>query len=166
MREVQKIPVTLDQDLTINLSIGEHSQLIKSIIEDFGSRYVPNGKLLYVGDTGQKWGYVDSAEFERLGIELNLHGKMPDVILYAPTHGWLFLIEAVTSHGPVDGKRYQELNQLFQRANLGLIFVTAFATRREMARFAADISWESEVWIAEAPDHLIHFNGSRFLGPY
>ncbi|WP_110519080.1 BsuBI/PstI family type II restriction endonuclease [Herpetosiphon llansteffanensis] len=166
LREMQRIPVTLSQNLNIDLSAGEHSQLIKAIIEDFGSRYVPNGKLLYVGDTGQKWGYVDQAEFERLGIELDLHGKMPDVILYAPDQNWLFLVEAVTRHGPVDGKRYHELNQLFQRANLGLIFVTAFATRREMARFVADISWESEVWIAEAPDHLIHFNGSRFLGPY
>lgn len=166
LREIQRIPVALSQELMIDLSAGEHSQLIKAIIEDFGSRYVPNGKLLYVGDTGQKWGYVDQAEFDRLGIQLDLHGKMPDVILYAPTQNWLFLVEAVTSHGPVDGKRYQELTQRFQRANLGLIFVTAFATRREMARFVADIAWESEVWIAEAPDHLIHFNGSRFLGPY
>ena len=25
---------------------------------------------------------------------------------------------------------------------------------------------ESEVWIAEDPDHMIHFNGERVLGPY
>ncbi|MFS2517149.1 MULTISPECIES: BsuBI/PstI family type II restriction endonuclease [Parabacteroides] len=29
----------------------------------------------------------------------------------------------------------------------------------------ADIAWETEVWIAENPGHMIHFNGDRFIGP-
>jgi hypothetical protein len=76
------------------------------------------------------------------------------------------LIESVTSHGPVDGKRHAELAKLFSPAKAGLVYVTAFPSRDLMARYLSDISWETEVWIADAPSHLIHFNGERFLGPY
>ena len=76
------------------------------------------------------------------------------------------LVEAVTSAGPVDMKRRQELAAIFANSKAGLVYVTAFATREAMRAFLTDISWETEVWIASAPDHLIHFNGERFLGPY
>ncbi|BCH63833.1 hypothetical protein RvVAT039_10490 [Agrobacterium vitis] len=91
---------------------------------------------------------------------------MPDVIIYYPEKNWLLLIESVTSHGPVDGKRHGELAKLFASATPGLVYVTAFPTRRIMAKYLSEIAWETEVWVAEAPTHLIHFNGVRFLGPY
>jgi len=91
---------------------------------------------------------------------------MPDVILYHTTKDWLVLVEAVTSHGPIDPKRRQDLAALFQDAKPGLIFVTAFLTRQAMREYLPFISRETEVWVAESPDHLIHFNGERFLGPY
>jgi hypothetical protein len=145
---------------------GKHSQLIKSIVEDFGGYFVPKGKLVYAGDTGNKHGYTDACLLKQLGIELDGHGKMPDVVLYSPKRKWLFLIEAVTSHGSVDGKRHQELKKLFSQARAGLVYVTAFSTRMIMSRYIRNISWETEVWVAEAPTHLIHLDGSRFLGPY
>lgn len=101
-----------------------------------------------------------------LGISLDAAAKMPDVVIHDVKRNWLVLIEAVTSAGPVDGKRRAELKQLFKNSAAGLVFVTAFETRKAMQAFLGQISWESEVWIAEAPEHLIHFNGSRFLGPY
>ncbi len=91
---------------------------------------------------------------------------MPDVIIYHTAKQWLVLIEAVTSHGPIDPKRRQELKQLFGTAQVGLVYVTTFLTCAAMREYLADISWETEVWVAEAPSHLIHFNGERFLGPY
>jgi hypothetical protein len=91
---------------------------------------------------------------------------MPDVVVHLPERNWLVLIEAVTSHGPVNPKRHNELKELFGGSTAGLVFVTAFLTRHEMARHLPEIAWETEVWVAEAPDHLVHFNGERFLGPY
>jgi hypothetical protein len=164
-REMKKVRVGIS-GVEVVLSPGKHSQLIKSIIEDFGGYFVPKGKLVYAGDTGNKHGYTDACLLKRLGIALDGHGKMPDVILYCPRRKWLLLIEAVTSHGPVDGKRHQELKELFSKASAGLVYVTAFSTRTIMSRYLCNISWETEVWVAEAPTHLIHFNGSRFLGPY
>jgi hypothetical protein len=122
--------------------------------------------LVYVGDTGDKWGYFDAVLLSRLGVSVDAHGKMPDVVLYHRERNWLILIESVTSHGPVDGKRHAELCGLFAAATAGLVYVTAFPSRSMMSRYLPDIAWETEVWVADAPSHLIHFNGERFLGPY
>lgn len=164
-REMKKIPVRI-KTRTIVLSPGKHSQLIKRIVEEFGGIFVPDGQLVYMGDTGAKQSYSDADLFAKLGLTLDDHGKMPDVILYCPVRNWLILVEAVTSHGPVDGKRHQELELLFEKACIGRVYVTAFASRAAMSRYLSNIAWETEVWVADAPTHLIHFNGSRFLGPY
>ena len=140
--------------------------MIRNIIEVFAPRFAPNGICVYVGDTGDKWGYFDPDMLAELGLDLGPHGKMPDVVLYCAKRNWLLLIESVTSHGPVDGKRHAELARLFTGADAGLVYVTAFPSRAVMARYLADIAWETDVWVAEAPSHLIHFNGERFLGPY
>lgn len=164
-RKQQQVPVRLRSGLEMTLSPGKHSELIKGIIEDFGSRYSPDGVLLYAGDTGDKWGFFDREVFSQIGISLDSHGKMPDVIIYDEKNHWLFLIEAATSHGPVDHKRKIELSSLFDQLGLGLVFVSAFPDKSIMNRFLGDIAWETEVWIASDPTHLIHFNGHKFLGP-
>lgn len=165
-RKMKLIPVQIASGREIKLSPGAHSNLIKAIIEDFGSRFVPDGKLVYAGDTGDKWGYFDESLLANLGVTVDSHGKMPDAVIYYPKRNWLLLVEAVTSHGPVDGKRHEELAKLFSKATPGLVYVTAFPDRILMARYLPLIAWETEVWVADAPSHLIHFNGERFLGPY
>ena len=165
-RDMKKLPVKLATGETIRLSPGAHSELIKAIIEEFASRFVPGGVLIYAGDTGEKWGYFDKELLAKLGVAVDGHGKMPDVVLYYPEREWLLLVESVTSHGPVDGKRHEELARLFAKSKAGLVYVTAFPSRAIMARYLGKIAWETEVWCADAPSHLIHFNGERFLGPY
>lgn len=165
-RDLNRIPIKLSQDEQILLTPGSHSELIKAIIEEFGSRFVPSGILIYVGDTGKKWGYFDQEILSKLNVSIDSHGKMPDVVIYYPEKNWLILVEAVTSHGPVNGKRHEELKNLFADSSAGLVFVTAFPNRSLMARYLSEIAWETEVWTADAPSHLIHFNGIRFLGPY
>lgn len=165
-REQNRVPVQIAQGKKITLSPGEHSELIRAIIEEFAPRFAPNSVLVYAGDTGDKWGYFDAALLAKLGINIDSHGKMPDVVLYYTKRNWLLLVESVTSHGPVDGKRHAELSQLFAGAKAGLVYVTAFPNRTIMARYLGEIAWETEVWVSEAPSHLIHFNGERFLGPY
>jgi hypothetical protein len=165
-RKMLMIPVTITEGRSIQLSPGKHSQLIKAIIEEFAPRFAPGGIVLYAGDTGEKWGYFNETGLNDLGVQVDMHGKMPDVIIHYPTKNWILLVEAVTSHGPVNAKRRNELAKLFKCCAAGPVYVTAFPTRVEMARYLADISWETEVWVAEAPTHLIHFNGERFLGPY
>lgn len=166
-REQNLVPVRIEPGKEIALSPGEHSELIHAIIEDFGARFVPGGVLIYAGDTGEKWGYFDAVLLSDLGVNVDAHGKMPDVVLHYPERNWLLLVESVTSHGPVDGKRHAELARLFEGSRAGLVYVTAFPNRVLMARYLGEIAWETEVWVADAPSHLIHFNGERFLGrPY
>lgn len=160
------IPVQISADMEIRLSPGEHSELIRDVVEHFGPRFAPGAKLVYAGDTGEKWGYFDKSLLASLGIEVDNHGKMPDVVLYDGARGWLLLVECVTSHGPVDAKRHRELAGLFASAIPGIVYVSAFPTRTVMTKYLAEIAWETEVWVADSPSHLIHFDGERFLGPY
>ena len=165
-REQNRIPVEIAPGKEITLSPGEHSELIRAIIEDFAPRFAPGSVLVYAGDTGDKWGYFDAALLAELGVDVDSHGKMPDVVLHFTAKNWLLLVESVTSHGPVDGKRHAELAKLFAGSKAGLVYVTAFPNRSIMGRYLGEIAWETEVWVADAPSHLIHFNGVRFLGPY
>jgi len=165
-REMERIPVSLADGTEIRLSPGAHSVLIRDIIHEFAPCFSPGSELIYAGDAGDKLGYFDRKRLAALGVKVDSHGKMPDVVIYDGRRNWLLLIESVTSHGPVDGKRHHELASLFAASTAGLVYVTAFPTRAIMARYLAEIAWESEVWVAEAPTHLIHFNGVGFLGPY
>ncbi|MEG0837407.1 MAG: BsuBI/PstI family type II restriction endonuclease [Akkermansia sp.] len=165
-RNQNLIPVNISSDKTITLSPGEHNELIRDIIENFAPRFAPGSQLIYAGDTENKWGYFDETRLKKMGVQVDSHGKMPDVILHFTQKNWLLLVESVTSHGPVDGKRHSELAELFATSTAGLVYVTAFPNRSLMGHYLGEIAWETEVWIADAPSHLIHFNGTRFLGPY
>ncbi len=165
-RQMKRIPVQIAKGKIITLSPGGQNVLVEKIIKDFCAVFASGGKLVYVGDTDEKRAYFDEPLLDSLGVEIEAHGKTPDVIVYVPRKNWLVLIEAVTSHGPVNPKRRGELKALFKQSSAGLVFVTAFLDRQAMMKYLSEISWETEVWVADAPGHLIHFNGERFLGPY
>jgi hypothetical protein len=165
-RQMQRIPIQIAKGKIITLSPGGQNVLVEKIIKDFCAIFTSGGKLVYVGDTDEKWAYFDEPLLNSLGVKIETHGKMPDAIVYVPHKNWLVLIEAVTTHGPVNPKRRGELKVLFKQCEAGLVFVTAFLDRQAMMKYLSEISWETEVWVADAPTHLIHFNGERFLGPY
>ena len=121
---------------------------------------------LLIGDTARNSGYYDESGLKKLGIIMDSHGKKPDVIIYDRKNNWLLVIEAVTSHGPIEPKRHIELKKIFSKSQIGVVFVTTFLNQKEMLKYFNNISWETEVWTADEPEHMIHFNGSRFLGPY
>ena len=165
-RNLARVPVTLPDGSQVALSPGGQNPLIKAIIEQFCPAFAPGGVVIYIGDTENKFVHLEVERLKSLGVTLDSAAKIPDVIVHYTAKNWLLLIEAVTSAGPVDGKRRKELKELFSGCKAGLVFVTAFETRRVMQSFVSQLAWESEVWIAEDPDHMIHFNGERFLGPY
>jgi len=151
---------------TIFLSPGVHNHLQIAVVEEFGPRFAPGANLLYVGDTALKHVIFDAHEFAKLNVPVTAHDKLPDIILYWPERNWLFLIEAVTSHGPISPKRHREIEAMLKGCPAERIYVTAFLDVRAFRKYAGDIAWETEVWIAETPGHMIHFNGPKFLGPY
>ncbi len=172
VREMNQIPISLPDGSTISLSPGKHNQLHADIVHEFCSRFIGAGRLLYLGDTassrkeGGKLMILDEVYLESLGIPPMSHDKLPDVVVYDEKREWLFLIEAVTSHGPVSPKRWIELESAFKDCKVGLVYVTAFPDRKEFRKNAANIAWETEVWIADNPSHMIHFNGDKFLGAH
>jgi len=165
-RKLTMVPVILPDGSRVALSPGGQNPLIKAIVEEFCPRFLPGCVLLYLGDTKGKFPHLEVKALAHLGIKLAAAAKVPDVIVHCRRRKWLVLIEAVTSAGPIDGKRRKELKELFASHAVGLVFVTAFENRRAMQSFLQQIAWETEVWVADNPDHMIHFNGERFLGPY
>lgn len=165
-RELEMIPVTLPDGSAAVLTPGGQNVLLKLMIEEFCPRFTPGGRILYIGDAGKDDPVSEKDGLAELGIALDDHGKFPDLIVYMPDRNWLVLMEAASSHGPVDSKRHGELKALFGSSTAGLVFVSCFPSRAEMRKYLADVAWETEVWCADHATHLIHFNGERFLGPY
>lgn len=164
-RELIQIPVLLANGDIIKLSAGKHNEVQAAIVEKFAPRFANGGTLLYLGDTAKKDLFVDEKTLKELGIPIDQHSKLPDVLIYDTTRNWLFLIEAVTSHGPVSPKRIVELEELLKNCKVGKVYVTAFPDMTEFKKHSNNIAWETEVWLMEVPDHMIHFNGDRFMGP-
>jgi type II restriction enzyme len=164
-RQAAGISITLPDGTRLILSPGEHNRLQVQVIEQFAPQFASGAVLLYLGDTADKDFYVATEQLINLGIPVREHDKLPDIILYLPSQNWLFLIEAVTSHGPMTPKRIMELNEMLRHCHVGKIFVTAFPSFVEFRKHMRNIAWETEVWLAEAPEHLIHFNGDHFFGP-
>lgn len=165
-RELKRIPIELPDGQTFTLSPGGQNPLVSKIIAEFLPQFVRQPRVLYVGDTDTKWAMVDEPALVRLGLSFDAHGKFPDVIAVDQERNWLLLFEAVTSHGPINPKRHGELKALFRHSSAPLVFVTTFLDRKSFVKYLPEIAWETEVWIANSPTHLIHFNGERFLGPY
>jgi len=165
-RYIGKVPVTLSDARILELSAGKHNLLQKLIIEEFLPRYAQGSSLLYVGDTAKKLLYLDEPQLNSLKFFELSHEKLPDIIAYNSVNNWIYLVEAVHSSGAISEVRLLELQELTKNCVAEIIYVTAFLNRTEFKKWVSEIAWETEVWIADNPDHLIHFNGHKFLGPY
>lgn len=165
-RDMPKTPVALPSGEALALSSGGQSVLIKAIIEEMLPRFAPECRVAYIDDTDHKHGVVDAELMDELGIGLKAHDKAPDVIAWDAQRGWLFLMEAASTHGPVDVTRKAELHDLFADQWDSVVLVSCFPDRKTMQQYLAQLAWETEAWCADAPDHMMHLNGSRFLGPY
>ncbi len=165
-RNIVKVPVTLPGGKQLEFSTGQHNLLQKLIIEEFLPRFGQNAQVLYVGDAENKMLHLDKETLTELDFFELSHDELPDIVAYNAQKNWLYLIEAVHSSGPINEIRMLELKELTKKCKAEIVYVTAFLNRLTFRKWASDIAWESEAWIADNPDHLIHFNGDKFLGPY
>lgn len=163
-KKMEKMPVRIN-NADFTFSPGGHNKLQKAIIEEFAPRFAPNSECLYVGDTIAKDLVKNEEKLAALGFEITLHDKMPDVVLYREDKNWVYFIEAVTSVGPMSPKRILEIKEMTQNTTCGKIYVTAFPNTKTFKKFAEELAWETEVWISDMPDHMIHLNGDKFMGP-
>ena len=163
-KKMTMMPVNINGE-NFKFSAGKHNELQKAIIEEFAPRFAPNSECLYVGDTIEKDLVKNIEKLKELGFEITLHDKMPDVVLYREDKNWIYFVESVTSVGPMDPKRILEITEMTKDVTAGKIFVTAFLDFKTYKKFAEELAWETEVWIAEMPEHMIHLNGDRFMGP-
>lgn len=164
-RDLQKVPVTLPNGKTIVLSYGEHNNLQKAIIEVFLPLFGFGAEVLYVGDTKDKFLHLEKAELEKIKFFTLEHEELPDVVAYSREKNLLYLIEAYHSTGEWDEIRVRKVKRKLEESGCtaNVIFFTAFENKNIFKQKAKDIAWETEVWIADSPEHLVHFNGYKFL---
>lgn len=163
-KQMEMMPVKINQE-ELNFSPGKHNELQKAIIENFAPRFAPNAECLYVGDTIKKDLIKNVEKLSNLGFEITLHDKMPDVVLYCEDKNWIYFIEAVTSVGPMSPQRIIEIEEMTKGVKAGKIYITAFPDFSTYKKFSEELAWETEVWLSELPDHMIHLNGDKFMGP-
>ena len=163
-KKMTMMPVHIN-GVDFQVSAGKHNELQRAIIEEFAPRFAPHSECLYVGDTTEKDLVKNVYKLGKLGFQISLHDKMPDVVLYREDKNWIYFVESVTSVGPMDAKRILEITEMTKNVVAGKIFVTAFLDFKTYKRFSETLAWETEVWIAEMPEHMIHLNGDKFLGP-
>ncbi len=156
----------LPDGTSIDFTPGKHNKLQITILKLFRAQFCPNSKVIYVGDAARKLLHKDEAILKRLNIPITKHDKLPDVVLYDSSKNLLFLVEAVTSHGPLSPKRQIELEKVLAKCKARKVYISAFPDFREFKRHIDNIAWETEVWIEANPAHMIHFNGPKFFTIY
>lgn len=177
--ELTTAPIRLPDGTLLTLSPTHHNDIQRGVVELFLPKFAPGAEILYIANTGTKKEqnkgsrYAEPTQqvFNRdalaaIGVNLNEKQKLPDVILLDKAKNWLFLIEAVHSKNPIHHTRHMALAEITAGSTAGRVYVTAFLDRAGFAKFSKAISWKTEAWIASEPEHLIHFDGERFLGPY
>jgi adenine-specific DNA-methyltransferase len=162
-RQAITLPLKLADGTQIYLTPGKHNELQVAVIEKFGPRFAPDAVVLYLGDAANKFVIYERERLEQLGVPISIHDKLPDIILHHEAKNWLYLIEAVTSHEPVSHKRLFELEKLLKECNAKRVYISAFLEFAEFKRHTPQIAWETEAWIAEMPEHMIHYNGDRYI---
>ena len=165
-RKQRLVSVSLPDGSSLALSEGKHNDLQKAIIEDFLPRFLLKPELLYLGDTSKKILIHDAEALKKIGLQSFSHDTLPDVVAVDHDRGWIYFIEAVHSANPISRLRHLTLEKLSADCTFGRVYVSAFLDRDAFRQWVAELSWETEVWLASDPSHMIHFNGDRFLGPH
>lgn len=165
-RDIARVPVILPDGNRLTLSAGGQNTLIKAMVEEFCPRFIPGGEVLFIDDTDKALRDKVAPMLAKLNVIIPTHGKAPDLIVWNRDKNWLFLMEACSTHGPIDVTRKREIANLFGDAKCPLVLVSCFPDRATMRKYLVDLAWETEAWCADTPDHMIHLDGERFLGPY
>jgi len=154
------VAVRLPSGRQFLLGPGEHNELERDVVEILAPTLLRQPSVVYLGDTAPRAGYQDRALMRRLNLPIDIQKSVPDVILYDAEDSLLFIIEAVTSGGPIDAPRLAQLRELSSgAAKLGvrIEFLTAFPTRKSFRGFVEQIAWGTTVWVSGEPSNLIHF---------
>lgn len=157
------MPVRIPDGKKIALHPDPHNVLQKDIIEKFLPKFGFDSELLYIGDADNKYLVYQKDKLEDIGFFNLNHAELPDVIAYSERKNLLFLIEAFHSTGAITIDRLSNLKRLTENCKAKIVFITAFADFKIFIKHSRKIAWDTEIWIAEIPEHMIHYNGPKFL---
>lgn len=167
IRDIPQITVRTVDGKEFQLKDGEHNLIQQQVITEFLPRFGYGATVLYCGDSDNKYGVINEKDkLEEIGIHDLSQGKLPDVVAYSEEKDWIYLIEAYHTSNPITPERKFELEEMVGENAEKCIFITAFQSNESYRSCTEELAWETEIWIATNPDHMIHRNGCRFMGPY
>ena len=168
MLETQRIPVQINfhNGCTVRLRTGRKSELLKQVTESFLRHFGSGAEILSMANSKRDDFQPNTGRMAELQIAQSDASPLADVVAYCERKNLLMLVQAVTTTGVFDDTRRQSVASRCIDCTANVVYVSAFQNRLAYSKFASDIAWETEVWIADAPEHMIHFNGDKFLGPY
>lgn len=158
------IPVRISSGQVFYLGPGEHNLLEKSVVEVFGHAFLNEPQVVYLGETSPRKGYQNRTLMRRLNLPIDTAASLPDVILFSETDLHLVIIEVVTSSGPVNSIRLEQLQKFTKgprKLGIKTTYVSAFPSRAVFRKFVEDIAWGSSVWIENEPNNIVHFEGMK-----
>ena len=134
-------------------------------MRDFTANLAPNAECLYLRDADVCLSSSNGARLRELGFDMPQDDKMPDVVLYRRDKDRLYLIESVTTGGVIDEVRLKELQALTKNVDKQQVFVTAFPNSQSFKDNMDRLAWDTVAWMADAPEHMIHFEKHGTLEP-
>lgn len=158
-RRKDGVSVRISPGQSFLLGTGSHNELEKEVVETLAPALLKHPSVLYLGDTAPRSGFQDRTLMRRLNLPIDTQESLPDVVLYDPDEG-LLVVEVVTSGGPIDSARFDQLRKFARgphKLGVNVEYLTAFPTRRAFRTFVEQIAWGTSVWIAAEPSNLIHF---------
>lgn len=176
-RELDQTPVVLPDEDVMFISNEGQGPLVRAIVEKMLPRFAGGVSVLAIDTAdGLKFPWEGKAGNQAAESVRELISEQPktavntpiypDVIAYDGDKGWLFLVEACNSEGVFDERRRSRLADLLGPRFPNMIFITCFNSRNEMKQWLPQLAWETEVWVADDPDHMIHLDGAKYLSPY
>ncbi len=159
-------PLQLADGRACLLIPGKHSALQIAIVEKFGPRFAIGATVLYLSDILARATIYEKDRLGQLGIVTSTLNELSDIILYSEAKHRLYLIEVGISHRAITRRRRQALEQPMKECSATRIYISAFLNHAEFGRYCHLIAWESHVWLADIPEHMIHYDGEQYIIPH
>lgn len=140
-------------------------KLTKVIMSEFTTHFASDAECFYLRDSKENVQSSNVVKLKELGFCVSEESKMPDVILYSVDKDWLYLIQSVVNSDVIDEIRFEELKTLTRSVDKQKVFITAFPNSQSFKDNMDRLAWDTVAWIADTPEHMIHFEKHGTLEP-
>ena len=132
--------------------------VFQAVLGKFRRRFAPGSEVLWVSEQRSRLVRLGHSRRNLLELPLPEGIDLPNIVLLQRKLSRMFLVEVIGAGGLLNSTRCAELRRGLRGFRLKLVFITASASRSELRDRLHEIAWQTHVWIANEPNHIIHFD--------